>query len=54
MNKAKALKNAFFEGYESYSTPCNAYNTVEEAWEESEAKEIYDKWIGSSAGRAPD
>lgn len=36
------LKEAFYEGWNSYSTPASAYNSAEEAWEESEAKKFYD------------
>lgn len=43
----KAIKAAFEEGYASYATPCAAYNSVEEAWNESEAKDVYDN-IGKS------
>ncbi len=43
---AEQIKYAFFEGYASYSTPCAPFNSVEEAWEESEAKDVYDKYIG--------
>jgi hypothetical protein len=31
---------AFCEGYNSYATPAVAFNTVQQAWEESEAKQI--------------
>lgn len=36
------IKEAFFEGWHSYATPAAAYNSPEEAWEESEVKNIYD------------
>jgi hypothetical protein len=39
---AAMIKEAFEEGYYSYSTPASAYNTVEGAWEESSAKVRYD------------
>lgn len=39
---AALIKEAFEEGYYSYSTPASAYNTVESAWEESSAKVHYD------------
>jgi hypothetical protein len=35
---AKCIYDAFVEGYNSYATPANAYNTVGQAWEESTAK----------------
>lgn len=38
MAMAKAIYDAFVEGYNSYASPANAYNTVSEAWEESSAK----------------
>ena len=34
------IKKAFFEGYASYQTPCAPFNTVEAAWDDSEAKRI--------------
>ena len=37
---ASLIFDAFVEGYNAYSTPSNAYNTVEGAWEESTAREI--------------
>lgn len=39
---ATSLKEAFFEGYASFATPCNAYNTVEAAWEDSATKMLHD------------
>ncbi|QHJ82082.1 MAG: hypothetical protein [Caudoviricetes sp.] len=44
------IKDAFLEGWHSYSTPACAYNSPEEAWEESESKIIYDalKLIGET------
>lgn len=36
------IKDAFFEGWDSYASPASAYNTPGEAWEESEAKQVYD------------
>ncbi len=42
---AVEIKNAFYEGFNSYSTPCNAYNTVDDAWEKSDAKQIFDSLI---------
>lgn len=39
---AKALKEAFFEGFDAYASPAAPYNSVEEAWEESESKRVYD------------
>lgn len=36
------IKDAFVEGWHSYATPASAYNSPEEAWEESEAKRIHD------------
>ena len=40
---AKLIKDAFFEGYNSYESPCCPYNDVESAWENSEAKEAFDE-----------
>jgi hypothetical protein len=34
------IKKAFFEGYASYQTPCSPFNSVEAAWDDSEAKRI--------------
>ncbi|WP_407304021.1 hypothetical protein [Acinetobacter sp.] len=42
---AKAIKEAFEEGYHNYETPCNAYNCVEDAWEKSEAKVVHDRLL---------
>ena len=43
---AEQIKESFAEGYySSYETPYNAYNTLDEAWNESCAKEIHDKLI---------
>lgn len=39
---AQVIQTAFCEGYNSYSTPCNAFNSLESAWEESEAKRTAD------------
>lgn len=39
---AEALKEAFFEGFDSYATQAAPYNSPEEAWEESDAKRVYD------------
>lgn len=36
------IKDAFFEGWGSYATPASSYNTPDEAWEESETKQVYD------------
>ena len=38
---AKALKKAFFEGFDAYASPAAPYNCAEDAWEESEAKKAY-------------
>lgn len=46
---AAALKEAFFEGYSSYATPCIAHNSVEEAWENSYAKDNYDRILNKVA-----
>ena len=48
---ALAIKEAFEEGYNSYATPANAFNTVSEAWNESGAKHSYDS-IMEQAARA--
>lgn len=37
---ARALYEAFCEGYNSYETPANAYNTIEDAWDKSDAKKL--------------
>ena len=42
---AKEIKDAFFEGWNSYATPAAAYNSDVEAWEESDAKLTYDKLV---------
>lgn len=39
---AAYVKAAFEEGYDSYATPCCPFNSVEEAWNESIAKDVYD------------
>jgi len=41
----RLMKEAFFEGYSSFATPACAYNTVEEAWEESDAKKVHDSLL---------
>lgn len=43
---ADAIKEAFYEGFGSYESPAAAYNSEWEAWQESEAKKIYDKLKG--------
>lgn len=40
--QARYIKDAFFEGWNNYATPANAYNTPGSAWEESRAKVIHD------------
>ena len=35
----KLVKEAFFEGYDSYETACCSYCSVETAWENSNAKQ---------------
>ena len=42
---AEDIKDAFFEGWNSYSTPASAYNSDSEAWEESDAKLTYDRLV---------
>lgn len=42
---AKSIYDSFVEGYNSYASPANAYNTVSEAWEESSAKVLRDKLV---------
>lgn len=42
---AQLIKDAFEEGYASYASPCESYNTVTEAWNESSAKEVHDYLI---------
>ncbi|WP_157643786.1 hypothetical protein [Burkholderia ubonensis] len=37
---AQQIFDAFAEGYNAYSTPCNAFNTLESAWEESESRNL--------------
>lgn len=44
---AEALKEAFFEGFDSYATQAAPYNSPEEAWEESEAKRAYDSLMAN-------
>lgn len=39
------IKQAFKEGYNSYETPSLAYNTIESAWENSDAKKICDRLL---------
>lgn len=43
---AKAIKEAFEEGWCAPETPANYYNTLEDAWEESDAKALHDKLLG--------
>ena len=42
---AEQIKDAFFEGWNSYATPASAYNSDVEAWEESDAKLTYDNLV---------
>lgn len=42
---AYKIKAAFEEGFESYATQAYPYNSAEEAWEESDAKRVYDELI---------
>lgn len=42
---AQAIKHAFQEGYYSYATACGAMNTLEEAWQNSQAKEVHDRLL---------
>ena len=42
---ARLIREAFDEGYHSYVTPACAYNTVESAWDESQAKQIHDNLL---------
>jgi len=46
---AAEIKQAFIEGYNSYATPENAYNTEESAWDESQAKKIHDQLLSANA-----
>lgn len=39
---AMTLREAFFEGYSSYTSSCNAHTTVQEEWAGSIAKQRYD------------
>jgi hypothetical protein len=39
---ATLIKDAFEEGYSSYATQAAAFNSVSEAWAESESKKVYD------------
>lgn len=47
---AKLIEKAFFEGYNSYESPCCPYNCVEDAWANSEAKEACDKMKENANG----
>lgn len=50
MNKetiAKAIKDAFEEGYGSYDTAANSCTTLEDAWAASEAALVYEKVLAS-------
>jgi hypothetical protein len=42
---AKCIYDAFVEGYNSYATPCVSFNTVQQAWEESDAKYRRDELV---------
>lgn len=44
---AETIKTSFFEGYNSYATQACAFNTAEEAWDESDSKEEYDKLLNN-------
>jgi hypothetical protein len=44
---AKIIKEVFEEGYYSYATPANAYNTIKEAWDDSAAKVLADAYENS-------
>ncbi|HDR9103476.1 TPA: hypothetical protein QDB04_000196 [Burkholderia vietnamiensis] len=37
---AQQIFDAFADGYNSYQTPCNAFNSLESAWEESESRNL--------------
>ena len=43
---AAALKAAFEEGFNSYETPCCAYNSVEDAWDDYGPKDLYKRLKG--------
>ena len=40
---AKIIKEAFFEGFDSYASPCVPYSLPDDEWEDSEAKRVYDE-----------
>ena len=47
-NMAKAIRDAFDEGYASYDTPAASNTLFEDMWERSDAKGIHDTLIEHS------
>lgn len=44
-NAARLIKEAFYEGWSSFNTPCNPYSSDDDEWEKSSAKVLHDQFM---------